>query len=165
MTNNDRCAKASAEIITSQRNEIANLRGPIMDNAIVHKIEPVVFADAPERIYLCIGDGTEEEFALHDGGFQSLHEVTWCEDKQDKFDIPYVRADAITALQSENAELKRQLEEARKVVKEAISLRVALYRNSDLEGDTDNLSDTQVAQEDRYARSWTAAIAEQKGKS
>jgi hypothetical protein len=35
MTNNDRCAKASAEIIMQQRNEIANLRGPIMDNVIV----------------------------------------------------------------------------------------------------------------------------------
>ena len=45
--------------------------------------------NAPERIYLCLGEGLPgEEIEFHE-----LHEVTWCADKQDANDIEYVLAE------------------------------------------------------------------------
>jgi len=51
-----------------------------------------------------------------------------------------------------NAELVVEL-------KKAISLRVTLYRHSDMEGDTDKLTDDEIVQRDVFARQWTQAIA------
>ncbi|MBN3851953.1 hypothetical protein G3N59_01045 [Paraburkholderia sp. Ac-20340] len=51
--------------------------------------------NAPQRIYLVLGDGLPSE-AIE---FSSLHEVTWCADKQSAGDIEYVLApsDAVKA--------------------------------------------------------------------
>lgn len=52
------------------------------------------FTEAPERIYLCVGD----ELRPSPTGFSSLHGVTWCENRQGPQDIEYVRAGATMAL-------------------------------------------------------------------
>lgn len=57
-----------------------------------------------------------------------------------------------SAQQEQNAELVVEL-------KKAISLRVTLYRHSDMEGDTDKLTDDEIVQRDVFARQWTQAIA------
>jgi hypothetical protein len=54
--------------------------------------------------------------------------------------------------EQQNAELVVEL-------KKAISLRVTLYRHSDMEGDTDKLTDDEIVQRDVFARQWTQAIA------
>lgn len=43
-------------------------------------------------------------------------------------------------------------------LKEAIDLRVKLYRHSDMEGDTDSWSDDKIIASDSYARKWKAAL-------
>ncbi|MCO6445830.1 MAG: hypothetical protein J5J04_17300 [Anaerolineae bacterium] len=45
----------------------------------------------------------------------------------------------------------------RAALDEAIALRVEVYRASDLEGDTDHLSDGQIARRDPYAKKWLVA--------
>jgi hypothetical protein len=45
--------------------------------------------NVPERIYLQVGEMTDEEFREID--FHDLDEVTWCEDKVSKTDIEFRR--------------------------------------------------------------------------
>lgn len=45
-------------------------------------------------------------------------------------------------------------------LKEAISLRVALYRHGDAEGEDSHLSDEKVAEKESYARKWSAVLVE-----
>jgi hypothetical protein len=61
--------------------------------------------------------------------------------------------------QAAPAGIEQQRDELVVELKKAISLRVTLYRHSDMEGDTDNLTDDEIAQRDVFARQWTQAIA------
>jgi hypothetical protein len=49
------------------------------------------------------------------------------------------------------------IDRLRVALDEAIALRVTLYRHSDMEGDTDDVPDEQLAQLDPFARKWVAA--------
>ena len=80
--------------------------------------------NAPERIYLQLGDDPPDEFPHG-------HDVTWCVDKIDECDIEYVRADLFEQqarqieqlkwrnekLQSIRTLLMDELEEVRKVLR------------------------------------------------
>ncbi len=53
-------------------------------------IPPPGVANAPDRIYLVVGDlGETSDF------HELLGEVTWCEDSQGPHDVEYVRADLV----------------------------------------------------------------------
>jgi hypothetical protein len=58
--------------------------------------EPAFHKDAPEKIYLQVCDDSdcEEPFCEH-------HDVTWCQDKIEDTDVPYVRADLVAQAQRE----------------------------------------------------------------
>jgi hypothetical protein len=47
-------------------------------------------------------------------------------------------------------------------LRQAIDLRVALYRHSDPEGDTDSWPDERVISRDKYAARWAALLTEEK---
>jgi hypothetical protein len=49
----------------------------------------------------------------------------------------------------------------RTALREAIDLRVKLYRHSDLEGDTDSWPDERIIAADHYAARWAALLAEE----
>jgi hypothetical protein len=59
--------------------------------------EAVTYPDAPERIWLNLGDCTAEEIASNNAGWNGLTDVTWSSSKMDQFDIPYIRADLATS--------------------------------------------------------------------
>jgi hypothetical protein len=87
--------------------------------------EDLKVINAPERIYLQIGD----DFDPGEVDFSALHEVTWCADNIHGTDIAYVRAAALEAAYFRIAELesKCRLYEASldKADKEADGLRAA----------------------------------------
>ncbi len=68
-------------------------------------IEEVSIKDAPEKIWLNIGDTDINEVKENGWKWNDLAEITWCSDKIDQCDIPYIRADLVSAhaiaLQSE----------------------------------------------------------------
>ena len=47
----------------------------------------------------------------------------------------------------------------REALREAIALRVSLFRHSDVEGDTDGMTDEQVALLDPHAKQWITALS------
>lgn len=51
--------------------------------------------------------------------------------------------------------LQTVLESCLNSLDNAVQLRVALWRNGDLDGDDDHLTDEQVAKKDSYARVWS----------
>lgn len=53
----------------------------------------VKVTNAPERIYLNLGDGLPQG----EWDFTTLHEVTWCADKQGPHDLEYVSVRPIDA--------------------------------------------------------------------
>lgn len=55
--------------------------------------------------------------------------------------------------------LREALAEAENALLSAIDLRVKLFRHGDAEGETDDWPDARVANKDKYAREWSAAIA------
>lgn len=56
------------------------------------------------------------------------------------------------------AKAERENERLIADLKEAVGLRVKLYRHSDFDGDTDRLTDRQVAERDEFAMRWLATI-------
>lgn len=59
--------------------------------------------------------------------------------------------ESVGGLQARVAELEAAL-------KEAIDLRVSIYRHSDFDGDTDSMTNDQVALMDPFAKKWVALI-------
>ena len=51
-----------------------------------------------------------------------------------------------------------EIDHLRLALREAVALRVSLWRNGDLEGDDDKLTDEQVAKKDHYAKKWIAML-------
>lgn len=102
---------------------------------------------APEEIWLVHGD------IASDANHADCYEVTWCEDQQFDADVRYFRADRFERQAAERAALREALAEA-------IDIRVALYRHSDIDGETDNLNNIEVAKLDTYAKKWLKLIDE-----
>jgi hypothetical protein len=79
--------------------------------------EAVAIPSAPKEIWLNIGDTDPEEVAENNWQWDQLSDVTWCQDKIDQCDIPYIRADQVpnynltASLQAENKRLLGALKE------------------------------------------------------
>jgi hypothetical protein len=88
----------AAALIEQQAARIAELEAQIAAVAPAVDAQPVAIqagddvtvTNVPARIYLNLGDLYE----MGEIPFQSLTDVTWCEDRIDDADIEYVRADA-----------------------------------------------------------------------
>jgi len=65
---------------------------------------------------------------------------------------------ALNALIARRDAAERENERLIADLKEAVGLRVKLYRHSDFDGDTDRLTDRQVAERDEFAMRWLATI-------
>ena len=89
---------------------LSDLRA-LLDKAEVS--EPVAIPTAPEKIWLNIGDTDLAEIKENNWQWNELSEITWCQDKIDQCDIPYIRADlAYTAppnLEAKIAELEAEI--------------------------------------------------------
>ena len=55
-----------------------------------------------------------------------------------------------------------EIDRLRCALTEAVALRVSVYRNSDLEGDTNHLPDEKIAELDSCARKWAAVLEQSK---
>lgn len=71
-------------------------------------------------------------------------------------DADYIRITAETRMYA----AERRVEKLREALKEAIDLRIKLYRNGDILGEDDHISDEQITKKETYARKWSAALAE-----
>jgi hypothetical protein len=94
--------------------------------------EAVAIQSAPKKIWLNIGDTDPEEVAENNWQWDQLSDVTWCQDKIDQCDIPYIRADQVTnadltaSLQAENKRLLEALKETNEEIRSGIESNVEL---------------------------------------
>ena len=76
----------------------------LLDKAEVS--DPVAIPTAPEKIWLNIGDTDLAEIKENNWQWNELSEITWCQDKIDQCDIPYIRADlAYTSPPNQSAKI------------------------------------------------------------
>ena len=89
-----------ADYLVSVADDLSRL----LDKAEVS--EPVAIPTAPEKIWLNIGDTDLAEIKENNWQWNELSEITWCQDKIDQCDIPYIRADLVyTAPPNQSAKI------------------------------------------------------------
>ena len=103
-------SRKEVEALLTQLNITHQDLRALLDKAEVS--EAVAIPTAPEKIWLNIGDTDLAEIKENNWQWNELSEITWCQDKIDQCDIPYIRADLVyTAPPNQSAKIA-ELEES-----------------------------------------------------